>query len=125
MPHRAATLMAANGKTNDPSFIAENGTAINDASDLKTLMEALGYGGKDPQIAAAEAADGFLPAAIVNGLLGAYRAAVTSGTDVVHANWAKSSGFSISVAQEPGTDAVTDQGVISVTVRSPKLSGGG
>lgn len=122
MPHRASVLMSANGRTADPSFLAERSGAIAAATDLVSLVLALGYEHPDAQIDAAQAADQFLPGAIINAMLGAYRAAAASGTDSVHSTWARSSGFSISVAQEPGSDPETDRGVVALTVRSPKFS---
>ena len=59
----------------------------------------------------------------MNVILGAYKGAANTGTDAVHANWVRSSGFSATVAHAPGTNAESDRGMVSLIVKSPPLDG--
>jgi hypothetical protein len=121
MPHVAARMLSVNGLTADPAYLAERNGVIAAATNLEELAAALDVD-DDNLVAAAQQADSFLPGAVIQAILGAYKAAASSGTDVVHVNWVSSSGFSAHVAHAPGTDAVAAQGVVSVTVKSPPLA---
>jgi hypothetical protein len=113
--------MTVNSVTGDPTYLSDRNDAIAAASSIGGLVEALDLGGDDDLVAAAQQADAFLPGAVVQAVLAAYKGGAASGTDVVHLNWVGSGGFSARVAQAPGSDPVEDQGVVSVTVKSPKL----
>lgn len=121
MPHRASLLMSTNTKTGDPGYLAERQSAIGSASSITSLITALELDDDEERMAAAADADTFLPGAVVQAIVAAYRAAAATGTDGVHINWNRSGGYSVTVAHAPGTHAVTDRGVVSVTVKSPNI----
>lgn len=116
MPHVALQMLGANCSTLDPSFLAERSGQFARARSVSDLAQIVGL----PRDAATDI-DSFLPTAVRNALVGAYRAASESGTDALIITWEEAAGFSVSVAHAPGTDATTDRGIISVTVRSPRL----
>jgi hypothetical protein len=119
MPHSAMMLLSSNSDTSDPTFLAERAGNLQEATTFSDLVRVAGL---PRQLAAvASEIDGFLPSAVVNALVGAYRAAAESGTDGLVVTWERSSGFSINIAHSPGTDPATDRGIISVTVKSPPL----
>ena len=51
-----------------------------------------------------------------------YKGAAAAGTDGVSATWTRGAGFNVNVSQDQGTDAVSDQGVVSIAIGSPKFS---
>jgi hypothetical protein len=124
MPHSAVRLVSAlNGVTNDPVFLIEHKEAIDGATSATELVQALGLPADLLPIAAD--VDAFLPPAVVEAALGAYRGAAAAGTDVVVATWRRSAGFSVAVGHERGSHPQTAMGAVSVHVASPPLSAEG
>ena len=121
MPHMASLLMSTNTVTGEPGYLAERNSPIGGASSITELIAALDLDGDPDLMDAAEAADAFLPGAVLHAIVAAYRAAAATGKDGVYINWNRSGGYSVTVAHAPGTHAVTDRGVVSVTVKSPDI----
>lgn len=121
MPHIASLLMSTNTVTASPGYLAERQSVIGSASSIAGLITALDLGGDPDLVEAAEAADASLPSAVQHAIVAAYHAAAAAGTDCLHVNWNRSGGYSVTVAHAPGTDAVSDRGVVSVTVKSPDI----
>ena len=57
MPHKAALLMSTNAVTSDPTNIVERRDGIFAATDIRSLVEALGFGNRADIAGAATAAD--------------------------------------------------------------------
>ena len=124
MPHKANVLLSAtNAVTGDPGYLSTRNSAISGVTSLPGLVEALSLSEDSDLVQYATELNGFLPPAIVQAILAGYKGAAAVGTDGVHATWRRSGGFGVEVDQDPGTDAVEDQGVVSIAVRSPKFSG--
>ena len=122
MPHMASLLLSTIIRSGDPTYIASRQSFLAGASDITSLVTALEFGDDEDVMAAAADADTFLPGAVVQAIVAAYRAAADSGTDGVHTNWHRSAGYSVTIAHAEGTDPVVDRGVVSVTVKSPNFS---
>jgi hypothetical protein len=122
MPHMSSLLLSTNTKSGDPAYLGSRQSFIDDASSITSLVTALEFEDDEDVMAAAADADTFLPGAVVQAIVAAYRAAAAAGTDGVYTNWHRSGGYSVTIAHAPGTDAVMDRGVVSLTVKSPNFS---
>ncbi len=119
MPHKAMVMMsAANAVSDDPSYLAARSEALDAATTLAALADALEL--HEGAHNAAEAVDGFLPPAIVQTIVAAYRGAAATGVDGVYASWFESGGFLATVGQASGTDIKSDRGVVALTVHTPR-----
>jgi hypothetical protein len=122
MPHSAVKLATAlNAATSDPEDLSNRKGAIDAASSVSDLVAALGVSGQPGVAEAAAAADAFLPPAVIQAGLAAYRGAAAAGNDAVLASWRPGLGFSVAVSHAPGTHPVDDLGVVSVQIASPPL----
>ena len=124
MPHKASVLLqSTNAVTGDPAYLSERNGAIAGVDSIAGLVDALSLGADENLVRTAHDIDGFLPPAIVQAILAGYKGAAAAGTDGVFATWTRGAGFNVNVSQDQGTDAVDDQGVVSIAIGSPKFTG--